>query len=73
MVRVEIDQQVAQTDEAAALVPGARAAVRRVRPRVGASKNLLAAETGPLPTADELGAELERFLAEQTRPGRQPG
>ena len=30
--------------------------------------NLLADQTGPLPTADELGAELERFLAEQTRP-----
>ena len=29
--------------------------------------NLLA-EAGPLPTAEELGAELERFLAEQTRP-----
>ena len=31
-----------------------------------------AGETGPLPTADELGAELERFLAEQTRPGDTP-
>ncbi len=35
-------------------------------------KSLLAGETGPLPTADELGAELERFLAEQTRPGDTP-
>jgi hypothetical protein len=28
---------------------------------------LLADQTGPLPTADELGAELERFLADHTR------
>ena len=37
-----------------------------------ARDNLLAGQTGPLPTADELGAELERFLAEQTRRGDQP-
>ena len=38
------------------------------------SANLLSAEAGPLPTADELGAELERFLAEQQgRPGDTPG
>jgi hypothetical protein len=30
------------------------------------------AETGPLPTADELGAVLERFLAEQSEPGGPP-
>ena len=41
-----------------------------VRGQEGTS--LLAEETGPLPTADELGAELERFLAEQTRPGDPP-
>ncbi len=38
----------------------------------GRGDDLLAGETGPLPTADELGAELERFLAEQTdRPDQQ--
>ena len=42
-------------------------------PAAGASKSLLADGAGPLPTADELGAELERFLAEQTRPGDTPG
>ena len=31
------------------------------------SPNLLA-DSGPLPTAEELGAELERFLAEHNRP-----
>ena len=34
--------------------------------------NLLAEQTGPLPTADELGAELERYLAEQPRPNDPP-
>ena len=39
---------------------------------VGArGRSLLASETSELPTADELGAELERFLAEETeRRGR---
>ena len=37
-----------------------------------AGTNLLAEQTGPLPTADELGAELERFLAEQPRPNDPP-
>ncbi len=35
--------------------------------------NLLAEADGPLPTAEELGAELERFLAEQTDRRDQPG
>ena len=33
----------------------------------GREGNLLAGATGPLPTAEELGAELERFLAEQSK------
>lgn len=71
VVRVEIDRQVAQTEEAATLVQALEEqydAFARGRDQ----QNLLAAETGPLPTADELGAELERFLAEQTRPGDTP-
>jgi hypothetical protein len=32
-------------------------------------RNLLDPESGQMPTADELGAELERFLADQ---GRRP-
>jgi len=37
----------------------------------GRENNLLADQKGPLPTAEELGAELERFLArENDRRGR---
>ncbi|MEV0330201.1 PAC2 family protein [Micromonospora echinospora] len=72
VVRVEIDRQVAQTEDAATLVQALEEQYDAfARGRGG--KNLLAAESGPLPTADELGAELERFLAEQSRPGDQPG
>ncbi|MFC4144957.1 proteasome assembly chaperone family protein [Micromonospora mangrovi] len=72
VVRVEIDRQVAQTDEAATLVQALEEQYDAFA-RGRGEKNLLAAETGPLPTADELGAELERFLAEQTHPGDTPG
>ncbi|XTZ15097.1 proteasome assembly chaperone family protein [Micromonospora echinospora] len=72
VVRVEIDRQVAQTEDAATLVQALEEQYDAfARGRGG--KNLLAAESGPLPTADELGAELERFLAEQSRPGDTPG
>jgi predicted ATP-grasp superfamily ATP-dependent carboligase len=71
IVYADVDQQVAQADEASALV---RALEQQydayVRGRDGTS--LLSTETAPLPTADELGAELERFLAEQPKPGDQP-
>jgi predicted ATP-grasp superfamily ATP-dependent carboligase len=69
--RVEIDQQIAQAEEAASVVRSLEQQYDAfIRGQEGA--NLLADETGPLPTADELGAELERFLAEQTRPGDPP-
>ncbi|MFI7428944.1 proteasome assembly chaperone family protein [Micromonospora sp. NPDC049836] len=71
VVRVEIDRQVAQTEEAATLVQALEEQYDAFA-RGRSAKNLLAGETGPLPTADELGAELERFLAEQTRPGDTP-
>ncbi|MDW5328246.1 PAC2 family protein [Plantactinospora sp. KLBMP9567] len=71
-VRVDIDRQVAQTDEATSLVHALEEQYDAfTRGRGG--PNLLANQTGPLPTADELGAELERFLAEQGRPGDNPG
>ncbi len=71
LARTEIDQQVAQAEEAAAVVHSLEQQYDAfVRGQSGAS--LLADSNGPLPTADELGAELERFLAEQTRPGDQP-
>jgi predicted ATP-grasp superfamily ATP-dependent carboligase len=68
--RVEIDQQISQAEEAASVVRSLEAQYDAfVR---GQQANSLLAESGPLPTAEELGAELERFLAEQTRPGDQP-
>ncbi|MGW0507448.1 proteasome assembly chaperone family protein [Micromonospora sp. NPDC003241] len=67
VVRVEIDRQVAQNDEASALVQALEEQYDAYARGKG-ERNLLAAENGPLPTAEELGAELERFLAEQTRP-----
>ncbi|WP_433349233.1 proteasome assembly chaperone family protein [Micromonospora sp. CA-111912] len=72
VVRVEIDRQVAQTEDAAALVSALEEQYDAFA-RGRGEKNLLAEEAGPLPTADELGAELERFLAEQGRPGDTPG
>ncbi|MFF5181046.1 proteasome assembly chaperone family protein [Micromonospora sp. NPDC000316] len=72
VVRVEIDRQVAQTEDAAALVQALEEQYDAFA-RGRGEKSLLAADAGPLPTADELGAELERFLAEQTRPGDTPG
>ncbi len=66
-VRADVDKQIAEADEAGAVV---RALEQQydafVRGRPGT--NLLAGENGPLPTAEELGAELERFLAEHTKP-----
>lgn len=63
--RDEIDKQVADSPEAMALVSSLEqqydAYLR------GRGSDLLAAEAGDLPTAEELGAELERFLADHTR------
>jgi hypothetical protein len=73
-VRGDIDRQVAQTDEAGTLVHALEEQYDAfTRGRRGT--NLLADENGSLPTADELAAELERFLAEheQGRPGDVPG
>ncbi len=71
VARAEIDQQVAQADEAASVVRGLEEQYDEfVRGQQGT--NLLAEQTGPLPTADELGAELERFLAERTGPTDPP-
>jgi predicted ATP-grasp superfamily ATP-dependent carboligase len=70
-VRVEIDQQVAQADEARSLVQALEEQYDAfTRGRNG--PNLLANPSGPLPTADELAAELERFLAEQGHSGETP-
>ena len=65
-VRTEIDVQIAQSDEAASLVRALEEQYDAFT-RGRESENLLAEPSGPLPTAEEIGAELERFLAEHTR------
>jgi predicted ATP-grasp superfamily ATP-dependent carboligase len=69
-VRADVDGQVERSEEVTSVV---RALEEQYDAYVaGRGDNLLAGDTGPLPTADELGAELERFLAEQTdRPDQQ--
>jgi len=65
LVREEVDKQVAEDEQAGRLVAALEqqydAFIR------GREANLLSGSSGPLPTADELGAELERFLAEQSK------
>jgi hypothetical protein len=69
-VRADVDGQVERSDEVATVV---RALEEQYDAYVaGRGSDLLSGESGPMPTADELGAELERFLAEQTdRPDQQ--
>ncbi|MEU4218659.1 PAC2 family protein [Actinoplanes sp. NPDC026623] len=65
LVREEVDKQIAADEQAGRLVLSLEAQYDAfLRGRRG---NLLAESDGPLPTAEELGAELERFLAEQAR------
>ena len=67
LVREEVDKQVADDEQATRLVNSLEQQYDAfLRGRQG---NLLADANGPLPTAEELGAELERFLAEQSRDG----
>jgi hypothetical protein len=69
-LRVTVDTQVAGAEEVAAHV---RALEEQydvlMQSRQGSS---LLGDLSSLPTADELGAELERFLAEQSRPNDPP-
>ncbi|MEU4806013.1 PAC2 family protein [Actinosynnema sp. NPDC023587] len=60
----EIARQVAESDEVAQVV---EALERQYDAFAEASDNLLLNADEPLPSADELGAEFERFLAEQQR------
>src|SRR5690242_17669834 len=63
VVREDVDKQVADDEQAGRLVTSLEAQYDAfLRGREG---NLLADGDRPLPTAEELGAELERFLAEQ--------
>ena len=74
--RVELDEQVAGSAEVAAVVQALEQqydgfVAARGGDAPGDEQGLLAGKRG-FPTADELGAELERFLAEQTKGGEQP-
>jgi len=65
LVHDEVDKQIAEDEQAGRLVASLEEQYDAfVRGRAG---NLLAENKGPLPTAEELGAELERFLAEQPK------
>ena len=69
-VRADVDGQVGRSEEVASVV---RALEEQYDAYVaGRGDNLLGSGAGPLPTADELGAELERFLAEHTDRPDQP-
>jgi hypothetical protein len=67
LVRDDIDKQVAEDEQASRLVASLESQYDAFLR--GRENNLLADGSGPLPTAEELGAELERFLAEQSRDG----
>ena len=70
LLRADIDKQVAENDEVGVLVRGLEEQYDAfVRGRLGTG---LLAEAGPLPSAEELGAELERFLAEHNKPTDPP-
>ncbi|WP_125775281.1 PAC2 family protein [Antribacter gilvus] len=60
---LEVEKQVQESSEVAAVVKALEEQYDAFARSVGRT-NLLA-ETAPLPTADELGAEFERFLAQQ--------
>ena len=68
--RDEIDRQVDDSQEVSAVVRALEEQYDSFQ--AGRDRSLLGAEGGELPTADELGAELERFLAEQQRRGDPP-
>jgi len=70
-VRSEIDAQVEQSSEVASVVAALESQYDAFVADRGRD-NLLADGAAKLPTADELGAELERFLAERARGGEAP-
>jgi proteasome assembly chaperone (PAC2) family protein len=64
--RAEIDEQVADS-------PDNAAAVRALEEQYDAlARGEGLAQAGPLPSAEEIGAEFERFLAQQDRPDDPP-
>jgi hypothetical protein len=72
--RTELDEQVAASPDVAGVVTALEQqydAFLATRAESGSGGDLLAGRGG-FPTADELGAELERFLADRTKGGDQP-
>ena len=65
LVRDDIDKQIAEDEQAGRLVASLEAQYDAFLR--GRQNNLLVDSDTQLPTAEELGAELERFLAEQSR------
>ncbi|HWG93407.1 MAG TPA: PAC2 family protein [Mycobacteriales bacterium] len=63
--RQALDAQIAESPEVAAVVSALEQQYDAFQ--AGRERSLLGSDGGNLPTADELGAELERFLAEQGR------
>jgi hypothetical protein len=70
-MRAAIDEHLAGADEVAAHVRGLEEQYDTLLQSRQGSGSLLT-DLASLPTADELGAELERFLADQPRPGDPP-
>jgi hypothetical protein len=62
--RLSIDEQIQQSDDLQAVV---RALEEQYDTYLHGQDRSLLADADALPTADELGAELERFLADQSR------
>jgi hypothetical protein len=63
--RTALDTQIAESPEVAAVVQALEQQYDAFQ--AGRERSLLGQDAADLPTADELGAELERFLAEQGR------
>jgi hypothetical protein len=70
-VRTEVDRQIAENPDAVELVESLEHQYDSFTRGRTSGTNLLAS-TGPLPSAEELGAELERFLAGQINPPNDP-
>jgi predicted ATP-grasp superfamily ATP-dependent carboligase len=68
-MRGAVDAQVAASDEITAVV---RALEQQYDAIVAGGGNSLVADGTRLPTADEIGAEFEQYLARQPRPGDNP-
>ncbi|GAB4085085.1 PAC2 family protein [Myceligenerans cantabricum] len=65
--RIEVEQQVSESGEIAAVVSALEEQYDAFARSVG--RQSLLAESVQLPTADELGAEFERFLSQQEQQG----